>query len=212
MSQNHAAVTVRAALSIGAIVTILVSYRWAGASPSAHITIPGGTVVPVQLVDKVSSATANVGDTFAIQAASDVVVGGWIVIARGAQGQGEVTAVDRAGSHGHAGSFGLQMDWIYDADGHKVHLSNQKKTEEGESNKGTSSTVTVVSALLLGIPGLFAHNFVKGKNVEIDSTRTLQSFVDESVLVAPTAQATSAPDFAPLAEATLNATPSATPK
>jgi hypothetical protein len=159
---------------------ILLLPGYAGAT-STRVTVASGTAVPVEVVDKISSATANVGDTFAIQTASDVIVNGWVVIAKGAQGQGEVLSVERAGKHGKAGTLGLQMDWIRDVAGQKIKLTSEKKTQEGESKTGESSTVTIISAAVLGIPGLFAHNFVKGKDVELDASQVLQSFVDSSV-------------------------------
>jgi len=148
------------------------------------VTLPGGAPVSVQLVDKLSSGTAKVGDTFSITVAKDVAIDGWLVIAKGAGGQGEVLSVQQAGSHGKAGTIGLQIDWVYVVSGEKVRLSSQRKTEEGENKVGASSTATIISWAFLGLPGLFAHNFVKGRDVEIDGTRVLQAYVDNTVRVA----------------------------
>jgi len=166
-----------------------VSAPSASAAPGGFVvTVPGGTALKVALVDKISSATAKVGDTFAVQSTGNVVVNGWIVIAKGSSGQGEVLSVDHAGSHGHPGSLGVQMDWIYAADGEKMHLTSQKQTEEGEGKQGHSSTVTIVSWAFLGLPGLFAHNFVKGRDIELDSTHPLDAFVADTVHVTATVQ------------------------
>ena len=160
------------------------------------VTIPGGTPLKVTLVDKISSSNANVGDTFAIHAAEDVVVDGWVVIPKGAVGQGEVLTVDRAGSHGHPGSIGIQMDWMFAADGEKLHLTSQRKTQEGESKAGVSSTMTIVSWAFLGLPGLFAHNWVHGRDIEIDGTHPLDAFTADTVHVVATAKSTSEAGFA----------------
>lgn len=166
------------------------------ATPIPTVTVPGGTAMTVNLVDKVSSHTANVGDTFAIVATQDVVVDGWLVVAKGASGQGEVVSVERAGSNGHAGNIGLQMDWIFATDGEKLKLTSQKDTQEGQGKAGAASTVTVASYLLLGLPGLFAHNFVKGRDIDIDSSKTFPAYVQDTVHVAATQQATVEPGFA----------------
>jgi hypothetical protein len=166
-------------------------------SQGTRVVLPGGTVVPIVVADKISSATANVGDTFAIQAGADVVVSGWVAIAKGAPGQGEILSVDRAGSHGHPGSLGVQYDWIFAADGDKVKLTNQRSTEEGQNEAGVSSTVTILSYVFLGPLGLFAHNFVKGHDVEVDSTRPLKAYVADSVYVAATTHGEGGSDFAP---------------
>lgn len=162
----------------------------ASASPSAvtgtTVTVPGGTDIKVALTDKISSATANVGDTFAVTAIDDVSVNGWVVIPKGAAGQGEVMSVERAGSHGHAGNLGIKMDWIFAADGEKIHLTDQRKTEEGEGKEGHSSTMTIVSWAFLGLPGLFAHNWIHGRDVELDHTHPLEAFTADTVHVVAT--------------------------
>ena len=160
------------------------------------ITIPGGTSLKVALGDKISSANANVGDTFAVKAAGDVVVDGWVVISKGAGGQGEVVSVDRAGSHGHPGSLGVQMDWIFAADGEKLHLTSQRKTQEGESKAGVSSTMTIVSWAFLGLPGLFAHNWVHGRDIELDGSHPLDAYTADTVHVVASAKSTANDGFA----------------
>src|SRR5579862_1178233 len=137
----------------------------AGASSGQKIVVPGGTPITVVVTNPISSSTAKVGDTFAVEAQSDVVVDGWIAIAKGAPGEGTITSVDHAGSHGHPGSLGIEMNWIYAADGEKIKLTSQNVSEEGESKAGVSNTVTIISWATLGLGGLFAHNFVKGKDV-----------------------------------------------
>ena len=153
------------------------------------IAVPGGTLVMVALTDKISSGTAKVGDTFGIKAVKDVVIDGYVVIAKESGGQGEVLAVEKAGSHGHAGSLGVQIDWIYAVSGEKVRLSSQRKTDEGENKSGVSSTMTILSWALLGPLGLFTHNFVKGHDFELDGTHPLQAYVDNTVHVTSMKQA-----------------------
>ena len=75
------------------------------------------------------------------------------------------------------------MNWIYAADGEKVHLTSQKIDQQGESKAGVSSTVTIISWATLGLAGLFAHNFVKGRDVTLDASHPLKAYVDESVYV-----------------------------
>jgi hypothetical protein len=166
------------------------------AGPGSRIVLPGGTTISIVVADKISSANANVGDTFAIRANEDVVVGGWVAIAKGAAGQGEILTVDRAGSHGHPGSLGVQMDWIYAVDGDKVKLTSQRKTEEGQGEGGKSSTITILSWAFLGLPGLFAHNFVKGHDITIDSTHPLAAYVDDSVYVVASTKSDASPGYA----------------
>jgi hypothetical protein len=160
------------------------------------ITVPGGTLVMVALTDKISSGTAKVGDTFGLKVIKDIVIDGYVVIAKDAGGQGEVLAVEKAGSHGHAGSLGIQIDWAYAVSGDKVRLSSQRKTSEGENKAGVSSTMTILSWVLLGPVGLFTHNWVKGHDFELDGTQPLQAYVDNTVHIVSTKQADSDAGFA----------------
>lgn len=174
-------------------------------APKGTVIVPGGTAIAFQVTDEVSSGTANVGDTFGLKVAKDVVIDGWVVVAKGAGGLGEVLKVDRAGAHGHAGSLGIQLDWVYGADGNKIKLSAEQKAREGENKAGVSSTMTIVSWAFLGLPGLFTHNFVKGHEVDITPQNTVEhplaAFVDASVYVRPQVKANDA-GFAPAVPAT----------
>jgi hypothetical protein len=161
------------------------------ASAATVVTVPGGTQVPVKVTDPVSSGNANVGDVFQITTAQDIVVNNWIVIPKGSPGQGEVVSVDRAGSHGHPGSLGIQIDYVYSADGGKIKLSNIGHATQGEGSSGSASTATIASYVVLGPLGLFAHNFVKGKDVTIDSSKTILVFVDTTCHVKATQHPTS---------------------
>lgn len=59
--------------------------------------------------------------------------------------------------------------------------------------------MTIISAVFLGLPGLFAHNFVKGKDVDVDSTHVFHTFVDDSVYVEAAKKEAADPGFAPSA-------------
>ena len=98
------------ARSIAATVLAVAFAIPATAGPGTRIVVPGGTALSIVVADKISSANANVGDTFAIRVSENVVVNGWVAITKGATGQGKIVTVDRAGKHGHPGSLGVQMD------------------------------------------------------------------------------------------------------
>lgn len=166
-----------------ALFALLAGTATGPAFSAQKLIVPGGTTVIVLVVNPISSSTAKVGDTFAIESQYDVVIDGWIAISKGAPGQGTIMSVDHAGSHGHPGSLGIEMNWIYAADGEKVRLTSQNLSEEGESKAGESSTVTIISWATLGLAGLFAHNFVKGRDVTVDNTHPLKAYVDDSVYI-----------------------------
>lgn len=147
-----------------------------------------GTPIDVFVDNSMSSGAAKVGQTLSFHAAHDVytVDGAHIAIAKGAPGFGEVQSVDSAGGNGHGGKIALQFDWIAATDGTKVPLTNAQNSTEGGDAKGASSTATIASYVLLGPIGLFAHNFVRGKDAVISPTTPLVAYVDRAIRPAAT--------------------------
>lgn len=147
------------------------------------ILLPAGTPVVVSLGETVSSATATVDDQIGIVVKKAVVMGGMVVVPLGAGGHATVTSVEHAGSNGSGGKLALSVDWVYSADGGKIKLSQTNHASENGDSKGAASTATIASYLLLGPLGLFAHNFVRGRDVTIDTKKTFTVFVDGDVHV-----------------------------
>jgi len=154
-----------------------------GANAANGTLVPGGTTIHLAVATPLSSSSAKVGDTFAIRVVDELVIDGMVVVEKGASGQGTIAMVEGAGSNGHAGKLGLQYDFVTAADGNKIKLSNTQHTDQGEGQGGKASTATVATYLLLGPLGLFAHNFVRGKDLTIDEKTKLTAFVDSTVHV-----------------------------
>lgn len=152
-------------------------------SPSLtkNILVPTGMRVPVSATEKISSATAQVGDVVTIAATEDVIVDGYVVILKGAGGQGEITAVERAHGNGGSGKLGIKMEWITAVTGEKIALTSTRKTASEEDRGGGSSTASILSYALLGPLGLFAHNFAHGKDVILTPTKVLSAYTEASV-------------------------------
>ena len=79
------------------------------------------------------------------------------------------------------GKLGITIDWVYAVDGGKIKLSQTNHASESGDTKGASSTATIATYLLLGPLGLFAHNFVHGKDVTIATKQSFVVFVDHDV-------------------------------
>ena len=150
---------------------------------TTSVLVPGGTAVPVHVVGEVSSGKLKSGDTFAVAAASDVVVNGFIVVRKGSLGQGTIGEVAHAGGSGRSGSLTLNFDWIYASDGGKIHLAAATQKQAEEDRKGASSTATIIGFATFGLGGLFGHNFAHGREVTIDEKKVLGAFVADTVHV-----------------------------
>jgi hypothetical protein len=151
------------------------------APPAPGQVLPGGTTVTVSLTEPLSSATASVDDQLAIIVRKPVVVNGLLFIPEGANGHATVTSVEHSGGNGSGGKLGITIDWVYAVDGGKIKLSQTNHASESGDTKGASSTATIATYLLLGPLGLFAHNFVHGKDVTIATKQNFVVFVDHDV-------------------------------
>jgi hypothetical protein len=157
----------------------------------------GGTTVTVSLVEPLSSATATEGDQVAIVVRKPVVINGYLFIAEGANGHATVTSVEHSGGNGSGGKLAFSIDWVYAVDGGKIKLSTTNHASENGDTKGASSTATIASYLLLGPLGLFAHNFVHGRDVTMTPKQTFVVFVDHDVYLAAQPYSGPGPDSTP---------------
>jgi hypothetical protein len=178
-------------------VTSLLDDAGMPATADAHsLVVPGGTQVVVSVLNTVSSNNASADDTFAFQTMQDVVINGYVVIKKGAPGQGTITSVDGAASNGHAGKLALRFDYVMSADGLKIPLTDSERVASGDDKKGASSTATIVGYALLGLPGLFMHNFVRGGQSQVDPSMKITVYVDHNVHVAATEASGAAAGYA----------------
>ncbi|MFY9630385.1 MAG: hypothetical protein WAJ94_02110 [Candidatus Cybelea sp.] len=147
------------------------------------VLVPGGTTVVVSLTEPISSATATVNDQIAIVVKKPVVVNGWVVVPAGANGHATVTAVTHAAGNGSGGKISMSVDWVYSSDGGMLQLSTTNHASESGDSKGAASTATLLSWVLLGPVGFFAHNFVRGRDVTIGTDKMFTVFVDHDAHV-----------------------------
>lgn len=166
------------------------------AAPAATITVLGGTPLKVSLIEPVASNTAHAGDKIHFKAIDDVTVDTWVVIPRDAVGEGSVVSAEGAGGNGHPGKIQLQFDWIYGADGLKIKLSDVAANANGDAAKGAASTAAIASYLVLGPLGLFAHNWVHGKDVTVKTDQKIAIYVAQTVHVTPKTKVSSTDGFA----------------
>jgi hypothetical protein len=167
----------------------------APADPAA-VTVPGGTPVKVMLIEQVASNSAHAGDKIHFKAVEDVTVDGWVVVAHDAVGEGSVVSAESAGGNGHPGKIQLQFDWIYGSDGLKIKLSDVATSANGDAAKGAASTAAIASYVLLGPLGLFAHNWVHGKDVVVKTDQKIPIYVAQTVHVTPKVKVSSTDGFA----------------
>lgn len=88
---------------------------------SAHqVTLYPGLLIPVRLVDGLSSERNQPGDTFTATIDHEIVVEGFVIVERGALVEGRVTAVDRG-----AARLTVELTRLYTADRQRVTVQTE---------------------------------------------------------------------------------------
>lgn len=137
--------------------------------PTATVVIPAGILIPTHLAEPMDSGEVHTGDLFEFVVGRDVVVDKYVVIPLGSRGVGHVTDAHAAGSHGKSGGIRLAFDYVFAADGSQIPVAHNKQASQADNGGGVAAA-TALGILTFGIGGLFAHNFIHGKNVVIPET------------------------------------------
>lgn len=154
----------------------------AAAAAPKTIRIKEGTELPVRFEEKLSSATATMGDRFSIGLSDDVPLGDGVMLRDGYRGVGEVTAADKRGFIGKAGELNVRLNYLRVGD-QRIPL-RASRGQEGKSGLGATVALTV----LFGPLGLLK----RGKDIEVQKGQEMTAFVDQDVdLVLPLAAAPS---------------------
>jgi len=112
--------------------------------PSPHqVTLYTGLLIPVRLVDGLSSDKNQPGDTFTATIDHEIVVDGFVIVERGAPVEGRVTAVDRGSAR-----LTVELTRLFTADRQRVAIqteSFERRTDAaGESEmRGRSTPATL---------------------------------------------------------------------
>ena len=134
-------------VALSAIVGLSPAASAPRAAPGRHACchVAAGTVVEVELVDEVSSAHDKRGDTFALRLAQPLIVGGMVVLRRGAPGVGEVIESTRPGIGGKPAKMVLAARFLRSRRG-PVQLNALQLARPGHDNSTTSQ--------ILGLGGI----------------------------------------------------------
>lgn len=140
---------------------------------SASVTVPEGTEVHVHLGERLSSATASVGDTFVIVSDEEIRLRDGTVIPPGYVGRGEVTVAERNGFLGKSGQLGVRLNYLK-VGSFRIHL-RANKGDQGKSGV----TNTVVMTVLFGPLGLLVH----GHSIVYPKGQPLVAYVDQDTAI-----------------------------
>lgn len=152
----------------------LLSATPAVAQTAGTVSVPEGTKLHVVTTGGVSSRTAAVGDPVTFKVDEAVVVGGHVVVERGALVRGTVSMAKRAGRMGTGGKLHIMAESVSGADGTPIPL-RAAQGRAGDDKTGTTATL----AALFGPLGLLRS----GRDAEIKAGTPVTVFTDSTVAV-----------------------------
>lgn len=109
-------------------------------APAKTLHLAAGTELQVELVDPLSSATAHLGDKFALRLVTPIVSDGVEIVHAGALGDGEVIDAAHSGMAGKAGKLIISSRHL-DLNGHSVRIRGMTLMLHGTPQVGVASGV-----------------------------------------------------------------------
>jgi opacity protein-like surface antigen len=130
--------------------------------PPTGVIVPAGTAVRFHLTAPVSSDRSKTGDRFVFTTIDPIVIGGQVIVGRGAAGGGVVVLAGHNGTGGHEGDLTLRLDSVTSLHHGVLAFSNQVLKINGRNRK-------VMSSVLGFIPTVgFASTFIRGQEIHIE--------------------------------------------
>jgi hypothetical protein len=111
----------------------------APAAPN-RVTIAAGTLIPIRLVDGLSSDRNLQGDTFSATLDAPLVVGEFAIAERGARVEGKVVNAAKAGKVSGVSKLEIALTGITTSDGQHVRIQTQTFAKNGETSHGEDAT------------------------------------------------------------------------
>jgi hypothetical protein len=134
------------------------------------VTLIAGLLIPVRLVDGLSSERSLPGDTFLATLEKDLVADGFVIADRGARVEGRVVAADRGGKVSGVASLAIAITRVHTSDGQVVAIrtdafnrhADQTHRQDAETIGGAAAFGAIVGALAGGGKGAAAGAGVGG--------------------------------------------------
>ena len=120
-------------------------------------TLNAGLLIPVRLVDGLSSDRNQPGDTFHATLEKELVADGFVIAERGARVEGRVVAADRGGKVGGAASLAVVLTTIHTLDGQAMPVDTDPFHRHAEQthlqDAATIGGAAALGAIMGGIAG-----------------------------------------------------------
>jgi hypothetical protein len=120
------------------------------------VTLNAGMLIPVRLLDGLSTDRNAPGDAFTATLDKEMVVDGFVIAERGARVEGRVISVDR-GTKVHGGAtIGIELTRLHTSDGQDVAIQTDSFEKRSEPNHGEDAAKVAGGAAIGAIIGAIA--------------------------------------------------------
>lgn len=104
--------------------------------PPQKVTLAAGTMLPVRIVEALSSERNQAGDTFTATLDQPLAVDGMVIAERGARLEGRLVEVKQSGRVKGVGSLAIALTKLRTSDGQTVAITTDTFTKEAPASKG----------------------------------------------------------------------------
>ena len=127
------------------------------APPEPHrVTLNAGTLIPVRLVDGLTSERNMPGDLFTATLDKELVVDGYVIAERGARVEGRVVASDRGGRVKGVASLAVVITRLHLSDGQTVVLATDSFERQAAESRRDDAVKVGAGAALGAVIGAIA--------------------------------------------------------
>jgi len=129
----------------------------AAPAPEPHqATLNAGLLLPVRLVDGLSSERAVPGDVFLAMLDQELVADGFVIAERGARVEGRVVAADRGGKARGVAALAVELTGLHTSDGQAVAIRTDSFFKHAEANHGDEAAKVAGGAIVGAMIGAIA--------------------------------------------------------
>ena len=162
-------------------------------APTSDVQAPSVTNSPLKLEDStpvilrtkqdLSSATVKVGDRVPFRVVKDVGVADLVVVRRGADAWGLVTAVQRKRHKGRPGTLEIAIQSVQLLTGENASLRAQQHSEGESRDVGTIADIprAAIESFGVGIPIVFLSMLEKGKDAHLPAGTKCTAYLNGDV-------------------------------
>ena len=129
----------------------------ASSAPQPHqVTLNAGLLLPVRLMDGLSSERNVTGDVFLATLDKELVVDGFVIAERGARVEGRVVAVDRGGNAKGAAALAVELTRLHTSDGQVAPIQTDRYAKHADVDHPQQAAAIGGGAIIGAVIGAIA--------------------------------------------------------